>query len=82
MVLRSCCKKSVEENNGEGLEGAGIAFNFGINGFDEAAIVGQPGERVAADQIADVILGAFVFGGFCGEDHGGSSGDGHKRLQK
>lgn len=72
----------IEQDHRERVSRAIITFDFGFEGFDEAAVVGEPGERVAVRQAAGLFFGAAMFGGFGGEHHTGDAGDGHEGLQK
>jgi hypothetical protein len=78
------CFKVVEvkENDRKWRARAAEALDLRIESFDQAAIVCQAGERIAFGQLADMFLGAFVCGGFGGQNHGSDGDDGHKRLQK
>ena len=72
----------IQQNDGEGQVRPAVAPDFRINGFKEPAIVCQAGERIAASQLTNMILGPSVLSDFRREDHGGECGNSHKRQKQ
>src|SRR5262249_53914963 len=72
----------VEQQDRKGIARAVVALDFGVKGFDQMAIVGEAGERVAGGKVADVFFGVTVFSGFGGKNHGSECGDSHEGLQQ